>query len=138
MYTHSKHSQSDRIRIKLLHVSIANAHQADNNYSRLANTLAVLKMLLTNQSPLYLPTVTTTSRQLKEIQNKTNSENRHLVFLVFKKEQENDGVGDISSLFQRHCRTNVKDEISPTPSFSCSFLNIRNTRCLFSYLLYYL
>ena len=25
-----------------------------------------------------------------------------------------------------------KDEISPTPSFSCSFLNIRNTRCLFS------
>ena len=43
----------------------------------------------------------TTSRQLKEIQNKTNSENRHLVFLIFKKEQENDGVGDISSLFQR-------------------------------------
>ena len=27
------------------------------------------------------------------IQNKTNSENRHLVFLIFKKEQENDGVG---------------------------------------------
>ena len=39
------------------------------------------------------------------IQNKTNSENRHLVFLIFKKEQENDGVGDISSLFQRHCQT---------------------------------
>ena len=49
---------------------------------------------------------TTTSRQLKEIQNKTNSENRHLVFLILKKEQENDGVGDISSLFQRHCQTN--------------------------------
>ena len=48
---------------------------------------------------------TTTSRQLKEIQNKTNSENRHLEFLIFKKEQENDGVGDISSLFQRHCQT---------------------------------
>ena len=31
------------------------------------------------------------------IKNKTNSENRHLVFLIFKKEQENDGVGDISS-----------------------------------------
>ena len=45
-------------------------------------------------------------RQLKEIQNKTNSENRHLVFLIFKKEQENDGVGDISTLFQRHCQTN--------------------------------
>ena len=52
---------------------------------------------------------TTTIRQLKEIQNKTNSENRHLVFLIFKKEQENDGVGDISSLFQRHCQTNRLD-----------------------------
>ena len=40
---------------------------------------------------------------------KTNSENRHLVFLIFKKEQENDGVGDISSLFQRHCQTNRLD-----------------------------
>ena len=45
----------------------------------------------------------------KEIQNKTNSENRHLVFLIFKKEQENDEVGDISSLFQRHCQTNKLD-----------------------------
>ena len=54
-----------------------------------------------------LSTETTTSRQLKEIQSKTNSENRHLVFLIFKKEQENDGVGDISSLFQRHCQTIV-------------------------------
>ena len=26
---------------------------------------------------------TTTSKQLKKIQNKTNSENRHLVFLIF-------------------------------------------------------
>ena len=64
-------------------------------------------------------------RQLKEMQNKTNFENRCLVFLLFKKEQDNDGVGDISSLFQRHCQTNVNH------SFSCSFLNIRNTRCLF-------
>ena len=39
-------------------------------------------------------------------QNKTNSENGHLVFSVFKKRQENNGVGDISSLFQRHCQTN--------------------------------
>ena len=31
---------------------------------------------------------TTTSKQLKEIHNKTNSENRHLVFLIFKKKQE--------------------------------------------------
>ena len=38
--------------------------------------------------------------------NETNSENRHLEFLIFKKEQENDGVGDISSLFHRHCQTN--------------------------------
>ena len=30
------------------------------------------------------------------IQNKTNSENRHLVFSIFKKKQENDGVGIIS------------------------------------------
>ena len=30
------------------------------------------------------------------------------------KKQENDGVGDISSLFQRHCQTN-------------GFLNIENT-----------
>ena len=44
-----------------------------------------------------------------EIQNKTNSENRRLVFLIFKKEQENDGVGDISSVFQRHCQTNRLD-----------------------------
>ena len=39
-----------------------------------------------------------------------------------KKKQENDGVGDISSLFQRHCQTWNKDEISSTPSFSCFFL----------------
>ena len=39
------------------------------------------------------------------VQNKTNSENRHLVFLIFKKKQENDGVGDILSLFQKHCQT---------------------------------
>ena len=39
------------------------------------------------------------SIQLKEIQNKTNSEKGHLVFLIFKKEQENDGVGDISFFF---------------------------------------
>ena len=40
-------------------------------------------------------------------QNKTNSENRHLVFLIYKKKkQENDRVGDISSLFQTHCQTN--------------------------------
>ena len=43
--------------------------------------------------------------------NKTNSENRHLVFVIFKKKkQENDGVGDFSSLFQRQlsnqCQTN--------------------------------
>ena len=42
-------------------------------------------------------------------QNKTNSENRHLVFLIFKKIQENDEVGDISSLFQRHSQTNRLD-----------------------------
>ena len=41
---------------------------------------------------------TSSSRQFKEAQNKTNSENRHLVFLIFKKKQENDGVGDISSI----------------------------------------
>ena len=28
------------------------------------------------------------------MQNKTNSENRHLVFLIFKKEQENDQTND--------------------------------------------
>ena len=55
----------------------------------------------------------------KRVQNKTNSENRHLVILIFKKKQQND-----SSVI-------LKDEISPTPSFSCFFLNIRNTRCLF-------
>ena len=33
----------------------------------------------------------------------------YLVFLIFKKEQENDGVGDISSLFERHCQTNRLD-----------------------------
>ena len=94
---------------------------------------------------------TTTSRQLKEVQNKsTNSENRHLVFLIFKKKkQENDGVGDISSLFQRHCQTNrlyykqavlyiYKDNVCNIVYwFDNVFgiktkLNIRNTRCLFS------
>ena len=44
-----------------------------------------------------------------DVQNRTNSENRHLVFLIFKAKQENDGVGDISSLFQRHCQTNRLD-----------------------------
>ena len=58
------------------------------------------------------------------IQNKTNSENGHLVFSIFKKKQENSGVGDISSLFQRHCQTN-EHEISPTPLFSCLFLEYR-------------
>ena len=74
---------------------------------------------------------TTTSKQFKEVQKKTNSGNSHLVFLIYKKKQENDGVGDISSLFQRRCQTNDndngnvfgnKDEISPTPSFSYIFL----------------
>ena len=45
----------------------------------------------------------------QETQNKTNCKNRHLVFLIFKKKQENDGVDDISSLFQRHCQTNRLD-----------------------------
>ena len=31
------------------------------------------------------------------------------IFLIFKKKQENDGVDDISSLFQRHCQTNRLD-----------------------------
>ena len=42
----------------------------------------------------------------KQIQNETNSENRHLVFLIFKKKEGNNGVGDISSSFQIHCQTN--------------------------------
>ena len=89
------------------------------------------------------------------IQNNTNSANKHLVFSIFMKKQENNGVGDISPLFQRHCqRLWNKDEISstiidfvvfllnvfeiktkyhaPTPLFSSFFLNIENTRCLFS------
>ena len=41
----------------------------------------------------------------------TSFENRHLVFSIFKKKQENKGVGDISSLFQRHCQTN---DLTPT------------------------
>ena len=53
---------------------------------------------------------TTTSRQLKKIQNKTNSENSHRVFLIFKKEQENDGVGDISSLFKQTIRLTMSLE----------------------------
>ena len=32
-------------------------------------------------------------------------ENGHLVFSIFKKKQENNGVADISSLFQRHYQT---------------------------------
>ena len=42
---------------------------------------------------------TMASRQLPKIQNRTNSENGHLVFSIFEKKQENNGVGDISSLF---------------------------------------
>ena len=50
---------------------------------------------------------TTPSRQPQKIQNKTNSENGHLVFSIFKKKkQENNGVSDISSLFLGHCQTN--------------------------------
>ena len=33
------------------------------------------------------------------IQNKTDSDNGHLVFSIFKEKQENNGFGDISSLF---------------------------------------
>ena len=36
---------------------------------------------------------------------KANSENGHLVFSILKKKQENNGVGDISSLLT-HCQTN--------------------------------
>ena len=32
-------------------------------------------------------------------QNKANSENRHLVFSIFKKKQENNGVGDTDFVF---------------------------------------
>ena len=39
---------------------------------------------------------TRTSGILQKIQSKTNSENRHLVFSIFKKKQGNNGVGDIS------------------------------------------
>ena len=54
---------------------------------------------------------TTASRQLQKVQNKTNSENGHLVFSIFKKKQENNGVGDILSLFQRHCQSNWFDNV---------------------------
>ena len=51
-------------------------------------------------------------RQLKEVQNKTNSENRQLVFLIFKKKnQENHGVDDISSSLQRHCQTVLANQV---------------------------
>ena len=43
------------------------------------------------------------------IQNKTNSETRHLVLLIFKKEQENEGVGDISSIFRVY--SNITDSV---------------------------
>ena len=81
---------------------------------------------------------------------KQNSENGHLVSLIFKKKHENDGVGDIPPLSQRHCQTNVvdnvfgfwnKDEISPTPSFSCIFLEYQEHKmyifeiCLILYFL---
>ena len=46
-------------------------------------------------------THTLVQSDLKPRQAGQLNENRHLVFLIFKKEQENDGVGDISSLFQR-------------------------------------
>ena len=39
---------------------------------------------------------TKASRQLQKIQNKTNSENKHLVFSIFEKKEENNGVGDVS------------------------------------------
>ena len=59
---------------------------------------------------------------------KTNSGNGHLVFSIFKKKQENNGVGDISSI----PKALSINEISPTPLFFCFFLNIENTRCPFS------
>ena len=74
---------------------------------------------------------TTASRQLKEIQNTTNSKNRHIVFWIFMKKQENNRVSDILSLLPNQYLWN-KDEITLTLLFSCFFLNIENTRCLFS------
>ena len=62
------------------------------------------------------------------LQNRANSENRHLVFLIFKKKQEKvfrlyskDIVFGIKTKYHRRLRR-----------FLVFFLNIRNTRCLFS------
>ena len=102
------------------------------------NSKTSLEILLAyNHSVTSLVEFRSRDIQLDFIQNKANFENRHLVFLIFKKKQENDGVGNISSLFQRHCQMVWqclwnKNEISPTRSFSCFFLNISNTRYLFS------
>ena len=53
-----------------------------------------IKLIMKNYSQ-----ETTASSQLQKIQIKQkNSENGHLVFSIFKKKQENNGVGDISSL----------------------------------------
>ena len=50
------------------------------------------------------------------------SQNGHLVFSIFKKKQENNGVGGINTKYHRLWN---KNEISP-------FLNVENTRCPFS------
>ena len=66
---------------------------------------AILNLIRSGTAAECIKKETLISRQLK-LQNKTNSENGHLVFSIFKKKQENNGVGDISSLCQRHCQTN--------------------------------
>ena len=59
---------------------------------------------------------------ITKIQNETNSEDGHLVFLIFKIKQECiDRDSNISSLFQLSLSMH-----------SCFILNIKNTRCLFS------
>ena len=70
--------------------SISHFTRTDIDQSRLAKIPFTTLILISRHA----------SRQLQKIQNRTNSENRHLVFSLFKKQQENNGVGDISSIFE--------------------------------------
>ena len=84
--------------------------------------------------------ITTASKQLQKIQNKKHSENElqeqtgkqteSVIFRLYSK----DIVKPIE--FVRQCLWN-KDEISPTPLFSCFFLNIENQNVHFGNLFYF-
>ena len=70
---------------------------------------------------------------LKGCTCRNQNKNRHLVFRIFKKNKKTTASRTTESvIFRLYSKDIIVKPIATTPSFSCFFVNIRNTRCLFS------